>query len=41
MDKFIFSYVNEDREGIFRDFTSDEAKGIVEFLPSLRNIKVY
>lgn len=39
MNKFIFSYVNEDREGIFRDLTSDDAKSIVEFLSSHKKYK--
>lgn len=34
MDKYIFTYVDEDREGIFRDLTSDEAKRVIDFLPS-------
>ena len=34
MDKYIFAYVDEDRDGIFRDLTSDEAKKIITFLPS-------
>lgn len=34
MDKYIFTYVDEDREGIFRDLTSEEAKKIIDFLPS-------
>ncbi|MCI8950922.1 MAG: hypothetical protein HFG49_12945 [Lachnospiraceae bacterium] len=34
MDKFIFTYIDKDENGIFRDLTSDEAKGIIEYLPS-------
>lgn len=34
MDKFIFTYVDEDREGIFRELTTDEAKKIIDYLPS-------
>ena len=34
MDKFIFSFIDEDREGIFRDLTSFEGKKIIDFLPS-------
>lgn len=34
MDKFIFSYVDKDREGIFKDLTANEAKSTVDFLPS-------
>lgn len=34
MDKYIFTYVDEDREGVFRDLTSEEAKKIIGFLPS-------
>lgn len=34
MDKYIFTYVNEDKEGIFRDLTSEEAKKTIDFLPS-------
>ena len=36
MDKYIFTYVDEDREGIFRDLTSEEAKMVIDFLPSHR-----
>ena len=32
--KFIFSYVDKDENGIYRDMTSDRAAGIIDFLPS-------
>lgn len=34
MDKYIFAYINEDKNGIFRDLTSEAAKKIITFLPS-------
>lgn len=34
MDKYIFTYVDEDREGIFRDLTSEDAKEFIDYLPS-------
>lgn len=38
-DRFIFSYVDEDHNGLFRDMTSEKAKGIIDFLPSHKNMK--
>ena len=32
--KFIFSFVNRDENGIYRDMTSSKADGIIDFLPS-------
>ena len=37
--KFIFSYVDRDENGIYRDMTSDKAIGIIEFLPSHKMFK--
>lgn len=34
MDRYIFSFIDEDRHGIFRDLTSEKAKDIIDFLPS-------
>ena len=34
MDKFIFAFVDKDKEGLFRDLTSDEAKTRIDFLPT-------
>ena len=34
MDKYIITYIDEEREGIFREFTSEEAKKVIDFLPS-------
>ena len=31
--KFIFSYIDNDENGIYKDMTSEKAKGIIEFLP--------
>lgn len=39
MDKYIFTYVDEDREGIFRDLTSEEAKMVIDFWPSHKRFR--
>jgi len=36
--KFIFSYIDRDENGIYRDMTSEKAKGIIEFLPSHKEV---
>ena len=36
--KFIFSYIDKDENGIYRDMTSEKAKGIIEFLPSHKEV---
>ena len=36
MNKLIFVFPDQDREGIFRDLTSVEAKKIVDYLPSFK-----
>lgn len=41
MDKYIFTYVDEDREGIFRDLTSEEAKKIIVFCLAIRGIRIH
>lgn len=41
MDKFIFSYVNEDREGIFRDLHRMKLRALWNFCRVIRNIIVY
>ena len=40
MDKFIFLFIDEDREGIFRDLTSFEGKKIIDFLPSHKHYHI-
>lgn len=37
--KFIFSYIDNDKNGIYKDMTSEKAKGIIEFLPSHKLFK--
>lgn len=32
--KFIFSYIDQDKEGIYRDLTLEQNKGIIDFIPS-------
>lgn len=34
--EFIFCYINDDANGIYRDMTSEKAEGIISFLPSHR-----
>lgn len=36
-NKYIFSFLNEDRGGLFQDITTDDAKKYIEFLPSHKN----
>lgn len=37
--KFIFSYIDRDSNGIYKDMTSDAAIGIIDFLPSHKVFK--
>lgn len=37
--QFIFSYVDKDENGIYRDMTSNKALGIIDYLPSHKVIK--
>ena len=37
--KFIFSYIDKDSNGIYRDMTSDKALGIIDFWPSHKMFK--
>lgn len=37
--KFIFSYIDRDQNGIYRDMTSDKALGVIEFWPSHKMFK--
>ncbi len=37
--KFIFSYIDKDSNGIYRDMTSDKALGIIDFGPSHKMFK--
>ena len=37
--KFIFSYIDDDKNGIYRDMTSEKARGIIEYLPSHKEMK--
>ncbi|MCR5376623.1 MAG: hypothetical protein K6E71_07745 [Lachnospiraceae bacterium] len=41
MEKFIFTYVDEDKEGIFRDLTSEEASTTLDYLPSHKRFTNY
>lgn len=37
--KFLFSYIDKDENGIYRDMTSQCGEGLIEYLPSHKIFK--
>lgn len=40
MDKYIITYIDEEREGIFRELTSEEAKKVIDFCLVIRGLQI-